>query len=146
MLKLQAKCVAIWADVHNWTVHCVRSSEWSTLNEMFTYINMSDLIYVYQTNVDPSIWGCQRVQKPSPNGISPTIFLRFSFRSCAPPMTLLTVGTLTDPSCPRLVQTCARLVQGWVALSGWTPPPNKDPGYAYEEALPQSRVAVMMDS
>ena len=32
MLKLQAKGVAIWADEHHWTAHCVRSSEWSTFH------------------------------------------------------------------------------------------------------------------
>ena len=38
------KCCHDWADEHHWTVHCVRSSEWSTI--IFTYI------YVYyHTNV-----------------------------------------------------------------------------------------------
>ena len=32
-------------------------------------------------------------------------------------------------SCPRQLQTFARLMQGWVASAGW-PTPNKNPGYA----------------
>ena len=34
-----------------------------------------------------------------------------------------------SPACPRQLQTCARLMQDWVASAGW-PPPNKNPGYA----------------
>ena len=30
---------------------------------------------------------------------------------------------------PRQLQTCARLMHGWVASRGWVPP-NKNPGYA----------------
>ena len=52
------------------------------------------------------------------------IFLLFLFRSGAPPMTLLTAGALTDPQLPAQVQTCARLMQGWVA-SAVCPPPTK---------------------
>ena len=53
MLKLQAKGVAIWADEHHWTVHCVRSSEWSTFH--------LHLCISYQC-----IWGWQHLQKPCP--------------------------------------------------------------------------------
>ena len=46
------------------------------------------------------------------------------------------------PSCPRQLQTCARLVQGWVASAGC--PPNKNHGYAGECLLWYSPFLVYM--
>ena len=66
MFKLQAKGVAIWADEHHWTVHCVRSSEWSTFN--------LHLCISYQC-----IWGWQHLQKPSPKCHFTYIFCHFYF-------------------------------------------------------------------
>ena len=66
MLKLQAKGVAIWADEHHWTVHCVRSSEWSTFH--------LHLCISYQC-----IWGWQHLQKPSPKCHFTYIFCYFYF-------------------------------------------------------------------
>ena len=34
------------------------------------------------------------------------------------------------PSCPHRLQTCARLMQGWEASVGCSPPPNQNTGYA----------------
>ena len=54
--------------------------------------------------------------------------LLFLFRSGAPPMTLLAEGALTDPSCPRQVQTCVRMWQGRWRRQG-APPSKQKPGY-----------------
>ena len=44
----------------------------------------------------------------------------------------MTAGALTDVQLPaRQLQTCARLMQGWVESAG--SPPNKNPGYAGAE-------------
>ena len=58
MLKLQAKGVTIWADEHHWTVHCVRSSEWSTFH---LHLSEADNIY----------------KNPPPNVISSIFFAIF---------------------------------------------------------------------
>ena len=50
---IQAKGVAIWADEHHRTVHCICSSEWTTFH--------LHLVISYQC-----IWGWQHLQKPSP--------------------------------------------------------------------------------
>ena len=105
MFKLRAKVAAIWADEHHWTVHCVRSSEWNTFHLHF------NIAYIYQC-----IWGWKHLQKLSPKCKFIYIFL---FRSGAPPMTLLTGGALTDPSCPQRVHH-------WCMAGGG----GKNPGYA----------------
>ena len=76
MLKLQAKGAAFRADEHHWTVHCVRSSEWSTFH--------LHLFISYQC-----ILGWRHLQKPSPKCNFTYIFLLFLFCSGAP-KTLLT--------------------------------------------------------
>ena len=118
MLKLQAKGVAIWADEHHWTVHCVRSSEWSTFQ--------LHLCISYQ-----SIWGCQHLQKSYPKCHFTYIFCYFHFALALHPWLcwLLELSQILGSS--RQLQTCARLMQGWVASAGCPPPPpNKNPGYA----------------
>ena len=121
MLKLQAKGVAIWADEHHWTVHCVRSSEWSTFH--------LHLCISYQC-----IWGWQHLQKPSPKCHFTYIFLLFLFRSGAPPMTLLTVdcwtGVLTDPRLPATASNVCTTDARLGGVGRVAPPPNKNPGYA----------------
>ena len=80
------------------------------------------LIYVNHT----SVFEADNIYKNPPQMSFYLYFLLFLFRSRAPPMTLLTAGVITalpDPSCPRQLQTCARLMQGWVASDGCPPPP-----------------------
>ena len=106
MLKLQAKGVAIWADEHHWTVHCVCSSEWSTFD--------LHLGIPYQC-----IWDWQHFQKPSPK-CNFTFFLLFF--SALGLDSLLTAGALTDLQLPattsNVCTTDARL--GGI---GRVPPP-----------------------
>ncbi len=115
MLKLQAKGVAIWTDEHHWTVHCVRSSEWSTFH--------LQLCISYQC-----IWGWQHLQKPSPKCHFTYIFCYFYFTLGLHPRLCWLLERSQILGCPRQLQTCARLMQGWVASAGC--PPNKNPGYA----------------
>ena len=73
------------------------------------------------------IWGWQHWHKPSPKCHFTYIFAIFSL-----------CGSTHDSadcwsahqihSCPRQLQTCSPLMQGWVASAGC--PPNKNPGYA----------------
>ena len=64
---------------------------------------------IYHTNV----FEADNIHKnPPPNVLSPIFFYYFYFA----PMTLLTARALAYiPSCPRQLQTCARLMQGRVA-------------------------------
>ena len=106
MLKLQAKVVAVWVDDHLWTVHCVRSSEWSTSPTCMCIIPM----YFRPT-----------LKIPPPNVISPIFFGYFS-RSGLHPWFYWLLERSQIPSCPRELQTCTRLMQGWVASAEWHRP------------------------
>ena len=92
----------------------------------FTYI------YVYHTHV--GLYEADN-KNPPPNVISPIFFCYFYFAlGLHPAMTLLTAMERSQIlGCPRQLQTCARLMQGWVASAGCPPPPpppNKNHGYA----------------
>ena len=63
--------------------------------------------------------------KMPPSNVMSTIFVCNFLSLWAPPMILLTAGALTD-SCPRELQTCTRLMQGWVASAGWHRPGGID--------------------
>ena len=116
MLKLQAKGVAIWADEHHRTVHCVRSSEWSTFH--------LHLCISYQC-----IWGYNIYKNPPPNVISPIFFAIF----------ISLWGSIQDSAdCwsahrSSAVRDSFKRVHDW-CKAGWrrpgAPPPNKNPGYA----------------
>ena len=57
--------------------------------------------------------------------------LLFLFRSGAPPShDSADYWSAHIASRPQQFQTCARLMQGWVASVGCPPPPNKNPGYS----------------
>ena len=110
MLKQQPKGAAIWADVHRWTLHCVRLSERSTFH---LHLSIS-----YQF-----IWGWQHLQKPSPKCHFTYTCLLFLFPSGAPPMT---AEARTDPQLPATasnVYTPDSLLGG----VGRVTPPNKYP-------------------
>ena len=95
----------------------------NTIEQFSVYVHQNEAhvtyIYVYHTNVFEAD---NTYITPPPNVISPYCFA-ILFRSWAPTKTLLTVGALTG--CPRQLQTCARLMQGWVASSPGAPPPTK---------------------
>ena len=54
--------------------------------------------------------------------------MSFLFRSGAHPWLCWQLERSQVPSCTRQLETCARLMQGWVASARC--PPNKNPGYA----------------
>ena len=123
MLKLQAKGVAISADEHHWTVHCVRSSGWRTFH---LHSCISHPMYLRLTIF---------FLKPPPHVISPILFvLLFLFHSGLHPWLCWLLERSQISRCPRQLQTCARLMQGWVASAG-CPPPNKNPGYASDACI-----------
>ena len=98
----------------------------NTIEQFIVYVHRNEAhftyIYVYHTNVSEA----DNIYKnPPPNVISPIFFAIF----------ISLWGSTHDSAelersqilgCPRQLQTCARLMQGWVA-SAW-PPPNKNPG------------------
>ena len=110
-MKLQAKDATVWADERHWTVHCVRSSEWSTFH--------LHLCISYQC-----IWGWQHLPKPSPKCNFPkqnSIF--FS----------LWGSTYDSADCwsahrPPSARDSFKRVHDW-CKAGWRrpgPPPNKN--------------------
>ena len=78
-----------------------RSEVTNTIERFIVYVHRNEAhftyIYVYHTNVSEA----DNIYKnPSPNVVSSIFVLLFLFRSGAPPMTLLTVGAITDPRLP----------------------------------------------
>ena len=93
----------------------------NTIEQYIAYIHRNEAhftyIYVNHTNVSEA----DRIYITRPQ----MSFLIYSFRSGAPPMTLLTAGALTEPQLPA---TASNVCTTDTSLGA--PPPNKNPGYA----------------
>ena len=88
----------------------------NTIEQFIVYVHQNEAhftyIYVYHTNV----FQADNIYKnPPPNVISPIFFL---FRSGAPPKTLLTAETLTDPQLPAIASNVCT-IDAWLGGVGW---------------------------
>ena len=94
-----------------------------TIEQFIVYVHRNEAHFTYVC-----IWGWQHLQKPSLKCHFTYIFCYFYFALGLHPWLRWLLECSQIPSCPRQLQKCARLMQGWVASAGCLP--NKNPGYA----------------
>ena len=149
-------CVAAIVDIRSMFMYALNtvwhrpSEQTNTIEQFIVYVHRNEAhftyIYVYHTNVSERssewstfhlhlcisyqcIWGWQHLQKPSPKCHITYIFCYFYFALGLHPWLCWLLESSQILGCLRQLQTCARLMQGWVASAGCPPPPNKNPGY-----------------
>ena len=122
-----------------------RHLSWRTpLNSsLFTFIGMkhiSPTFYVYHTNV----FEADNIYKNPPPNVISQFFCYFYFALGLHPWLCWLLERSQIPSCPRQLQTCARL-HARLGGVGRVSPPNENPGYAGAWVIVISAGSLMLD-
>ena len=92
----------------------------NTIEQFIVYVHRNEAhVHLHLCLWYQCTWGWEQLKKTSPKYHFTYIFCHFYFSLGLHPWLCWLLERSQIPSCPRQLQTCARLMQGWVASAGW---------------------------